>query len=135
MNVQSHSELCRWCEFRRTLVAPVSWKGFVCSAVLPALWVAFFYAFVIHVWFSLGRWPKFGEPVEGILELHLSGVFKLMTGLVLSLYAVPVICLLCLFFRRWRHISLYLICYAAAVGAAFLSISLAPHSFRNWFFD
>lgn len=112
----------------------VTKKGFVWAVALPACWVFSYYAFIVNIRLSLGRWPKFGEALPNwqsvTLPEALTGVLGADTGdrgilprwslafqhdavvnflgaLVGSLYFVSVIFALCLFFRRWRYISIY----------------------------
>jgi hypothetical protein len=123
-------------KFFREMLHATSRRGLVWSIALPACWVVLFYTFVIRVWFANGRWPKFGEKIDGLLiSAHDETVRYLLGALVGSLCFVPVIGLVCLALRRWRQVSVYTITYAAAVGLAACCLMLAPHAFLNWFFD
>ena len=103
---------------------------------LPASWVLLYYAFIAHVWFSLGRWPRFGERLDGwFISFHDETIRYFFGALVASLYVAPFVLIGCLFLRRYRHVSVYSLCYGASVGLASCALFLAPHAFLNWFFD
>ena len=126
----------RWREFFRSLMGSLTRRGFAWAVALPACWVLLYYTFIAHVWFSLGRWPKFGERLDGaLLSFHHEASRYLFGALVGSLYVAPVVLLVCLFLRRWRHVSIYAVCYGGAVGLASCALFLAPHAFLNWLFD
>jgi hypothetical protein len=126
----------KWREFFHSMTGGLTWRGFAWAVTLPASWVLLYYTFIAHVWFSLGRWPQFGENLDGWLVSVHDGIIRYFFGaLVASLYVAPVVLVLCLFLRRHRHVSVYLLCYGAAVGLASCALFLAPHAFLNWFFD
>lgn len=126
----------KWRDFFRSLSGGLTWRGVAWAVALPASWVLLYYAFIAHVWLSLGRWPRFGEHLDGwLLSFHDATIRGLFGALVASLCVVPVVLVLCLFLRRYRHVSIYSLCYGAAVGLASCALSLVPHSFLNWFFD
>jgi hypothetical protein len=126
----------RWREFFRSMTGRLTWRGIAWSVALPASWVLLYYGFIAHIWFSLGRWPRFGEWLDGwLLSLHEETSRYLFGGLAGSLYVVPIVLVICLFLRRWRHVSFYALCYAGAVGLASGALFLAPHAFLNWLFD
>ena len=126
----------RWREFFQSMTGSLTRHGFAWAVALPAVWVLLYYAFIAHVWFSLGRWPRFGEHLDGwLLSVHHETSRYLFGALVGSLYVAPIVLLVCLFMRRWRHVSIYALCYGAAVGLAWCALFMAPHSFLNWLFD
>jgi hypothetical protein len=89
-----------------------------------------------HIWFSLGRWPMFGEQLGGqMLTMHDAAVRYLLGALVGSLYVALVVLVVCLLMPKWRHVSIYTLCYGGAVGVASSALFLAPHAFLNWLFD
>jgi hypothetical protein len=91
---------------------------------------------VAHVRLALGRWPNFGESFNSwALAAHSQTMWYLLRALVVSLYPTPLVLMACLFFPRWRHVSIYALTYAAAFGLAFGAMLLAPGPFLNWFFD
>jgi hypothetical protein len=103
---------------------------------VPIGWLLLFYGFVPCVWLALGHWPAFGQPLSGWPLLLSEKVIRYVAwGLICSLWATPLIFAGCLLLPRWRHVSIYAIAYAAAVGVAFGLMLLAPHPFLNWFFD
>ncbi len=126
----------RWREFFTSMSHPLTRKGFAWSAALPTCWILLYYGLVVHVRLSLGRWPRFGENLTGWpLAFHFRAV-ELLTGpLVCSLCVAAPVAVVCLFLPRWRHVSVYALCYGAGVGIAFGSLFLAPHSFLHWFLD
>jgi hypothetical protein len=126
----------KWREFFASMTQSLTWKGFVWATALPTCWILLFYTFVAHVRLSLGRWPEFGQQLEGWSFAFYDQATRQAAGaLVSSLYVASVILVACLFFRRWRHVSVYAAAYGAAVGIAIGAMFLAPHSFLNWYFD
>jgi len=126
----------RWHEFFESMTGSLTLRGFVWAVALPASWVALYYGFIAHVWLSLGRWPRFGEHVDGwLLSVHDEVIRYLLGALVGSLYFAPIVLITCLLQRRWRHVSVYALCYSAAVGLAWCALILAPQAFLNWLFD
>jgi hypothetical protein len=126
----------KWREFFASMTRSVTWRGLLWATTLPACWLILFYAFVGYVRFSLGRWPEFGQQLEGGSYALLDQVSRFgAQALVSSLFIVPVLLIACLFFRRWRHVSVYAATYAVAVGVAIGVVFLAPHPFMNWYLD
>lgn len=120
----------------RRALAGFDRRGVGWSLLLPAAWLLQYFAFVAHVRLALGRWPSFGENLEGVLlELHQKLCWGGVAALCASLIPVAAVFVVCLFFRRWRPISGYSLVYAAAVGLALAAIHLAPGPFLNWFLD
>jgi hypothetical protein len=114
----------------------LTWRGFAWSAVLPLAWVLLFYALLGHIYWSLGRWPRFGEALrDRFLDVHYQLAWEGGGILIMSLWLTPVVLVLCLTRRRWRPIAAYVVTYAAAVGLAIGGMCLAPHAFLNWWFD
>lgn len=129
---------CRFCWWRALagLRNQLSRRGFLLSALPASLWLALFYGFVLHVRLSLGGWPPFGQVLEDtLLRWHEAAVRHLGMGLLLSLYALPVVMAVLLILPRWRHAVVYLLTHAMAVAAAFGCVFLAPGPFLNWFSD
>jgi hypothetical protein len=133
--LQGQQRPVKWRELFRTLTAPLTRKGLIWSVSLPALWIVLYYAFIARVWFSLGRWPRFGERLDGWLSFHHELNRYFFAALVRSLYLVPIILIAVLSIRKWRHVSVYAVCYAAGVGLSSCALFLAPHAFLNWLFD
>jgi hypothetical protein len=126
----------KWRVFISNMRRPLTWKGFLWATALPGCWLLLFYTFVAHVRILLGRWPEFGEQLEGwSLAFHEEAIQHAVWVLFCSLYVAPVITVACLFFPRWRHMSFYAATYGAAGGMAFGAIFLAPDSFLNWYLD
>jgi len=126
----------KWREFFATLTKPLTRRGFLWATVFPAGLCVLFYLFVLHARLSLGQWPRFGQQLDGwVFGFYDQTVRLVGWALVSSLYFVPLILIGCLFFRRWRHVSVYAAAYGAAVGVAFGAIFLAPQPFLNWFLD
>lgn len=126
----------KWREFFRSMTSGLTRRGFVWAVTLPAFWVLLYHAFIAHVWLSLGHWPKFGERLDNpLISFHDAALRYFFGALVSSLLIAPVILVGCLFLRRYRHVSIYSLCYGAAVGLAVCALFLAPHEFLNWYFD
>jgi len=114
----------------------LGWRGFAWAAALPGLGLLLFYGLVLHTRLALGRWPNFGErlPTQ-ILSLHNTLVWDCYAALFFSLYAVPILIIVSVCFRKTRRFAFYLFAYAMAAILAGALVQLAPHSFLNWFFD
>ena len=126
----------KWREFFGGMTHSLTWKGFAVAAALPGLWLLLFYTFVVQVRLSLGRWPEFGQHLQGWSFAFYDQATRFVAGaLVGSLYLVPVILIAFLFIRRWRHVSVYAAAYGVAVCIAIGAMFLAPHAFLNWYFD
>ncbi len=119
------------CRFFASMTDPLTRKGFTWALGLPVGWILLYYAFVAHVRFSLGRWPHLGEKFAGrALPAHYQVVELLLRTLVESLWVALIVLVGCLFFPRWRHVSVYALCYAVGVGAAFCAWLVSP--FLDW---
>lgn len=133
---QGREQPQRWDEFRHSLTRNLNRRGVVAAVALPAVWIVLYYAFILHVWTALGRWPTFGEHLTGQwLTLHLLVIWKSSGLLVYSLWLVPVVVAGGLLLRRWRHWAIYAACYGASVGLAVGALFLAPGEFLNWLLD
>jgi hypothetical protein len=137
METPSQNQIsCRRCDFLSSLTARLKLKGIAWSVALPFGWLLMFYGLAFHVWFTLGRWPRFGESLEGLLRFHERAVWMLIPLFYFSLYAAGLVFLVCLFLRGWRHRAVYALSYSAAVVLAGVAASfLAPRPFLNWFLD
>jgi hypothetical protein len=125
-----------WRHFFASCGCSLSLKGFLWAVAGPLLWLAIFYALVAHVRLALGRWPKFGESfTDWALSGHSQATWYFAGALVAMLYPAPLVAIGCLFFPPYRHVSIYSLTFAAAVGLAFGTMLLAPGPFLNWFFD
>jgi hypothetical protein len=125
-----------WRAFFATCTKSLSRVGFLCSIALPMTWLGTFYALVVHLRLSLGRWPTFGESFsDWLLSVHSNATWQILGALVASLYPVPIVVVACLFFPRWRQLSIYSLSYSAAVGVSLGAMLLAPGPVLNWFFD
>jgi hypothetical protein len=133
---QGQRESMAWRQFFASCGRSLSRQGFLWAIAFPLVWLVIFYAQVAHVRLALGRWPTFGEPFNGwALTAHCQTTWYFAGALVASLYPTPLVLIGCLFFPRYRHVSIYSLTYAAAVGFAFGTMLLAPKPFLNWFFD
>ena len=82
----------KWREFFRSMTGSFTWRGFAWSVALPASWVLLYYALIAHVWFSLGRWPRFGERLNGwLISFHDEAIRNGFVSLVSSLYVAPIV--------------------------------------------
>lgn len=128
---QRHSLKSR--QFFASMTAPLKRKGFAWVLGLPVGWILLYYAFVAHVRFSLGRWPHLGEKFASrALTAHYQAVELLLGTLMESLWVAAIILVGCLFFPRWRYVSVYALCYGAGVGAVLCAWLVAP--FLDWLF-
>jgi hypothetical protein len=123
-------------KFFASMTESLNCRGFLWAMALPICWLLLFYSFVVHVRFSLGRWPEFGQHLEGWWSAFCyQATWYIAGALLCSLHVAPVVLIACLFFRRWRRVSVYAAAYGAAVGVAIGAMYLAPHPFLNWYFD
>lgn len=128
--------LSRWCGKVAEMKRLLTWKGILWAAALPLCWFLLFHTFVIHVRLSLGQWPVFNQRLEGwALTWHEHAVFWGGAALISPVYAAPVLLVVCLFFARWRHVSVYVVTYGVTAALATGSIYLAPKPFVIWFLD
>lgn len=126
----------RWQDIFSRASTPLTRTGFLWALALPMAWIAIYYAFIAHIWLSLGRWPRFGESLAGrILPWHQSVVMLGLTALVGGACFTPLVLIASAVWRRWRHLSIYALAYGAAVAIAWGSIFLAPSPFLNWLLD
>jgi hypothetical protein len=110
--------------------------GLCVAAALPLSWIVYYWAFILHVRLSLGRWPHFGETLPGsLLAFHQHTLQLWMLGMVWSLCLVALMAFGCLCWRKRRHITGYCLAYAVTVGLAFGALFVAPGPFLNWLFD
>jgi hypothetical protein len=125
-----------WREFFKRPWRALTWKGFLWSLALPLAWIVIYNGLVANIWLGLGRWPRFGERLtDWWLLWHNEAVKYFLAALVGSLYTTAIVFVACLFLRRWRHICIYVVCYAAGVGIAWAALFLAPKPFLNWLLD
>lgn len=133
---QGQCSPAKWHEFFTNFMRSLTWRGFAWAVAVPTAWLLLFYGLVVHVRLNLGGWPRFGQQFDRWpLSFHEKAVWHFGTALAASLWVIPCVLVGCLFFRRWRHVSVYALTYGAAVGVAFGAMFLAPHEFLNWFFD
>jgi hypothetical protein len=133
-----HGQRCpnRWRDFFGSSSRRVSRGGIAWAIAVPTTWVLLYYAFIAHIWFSLGRWPDFGENLQGWFILaHLGVIHYLGGALLVSMFVAPLVLVGTLVLRPFRHIAVYTFCYGATVGLAWCALYLAPHQFLNWLFD
>ena len=122
--------------FFRRLIRSFTWPGMVFCIMPPVCWLLLFYSLVIHVRLSLGRWPAFGEALQGWpLRLHYKVVLWTPFPMVLLLYVAAAVFIVCLFLPKQRHLLIYASGYAVTAWAAAGLALLAPGPFLNWFFD
>ena len=125
-----------WREFLASVTEAINWKGLLWAFGMPMSWLLVFYTYVVHVRISLGKWPYFGQHLEGWSYAIFDKAVRMgAQALVSSLYFLPVFLIGCMFLRRWRFVSAYAIAFGTGMGIAFGAMFLAPHAFLNWFFD
>ena len=106
------------------------------AGIMPFTIIVIFYALVVHVRLSLGRWPQFNETLaNGLLRFHHARTEYLSLGLIVSLYAMGIVTLLSFAFKSLRFLSFSCLIHMVFVGFSLGSFLLAPHPFLNWLFD
>lgn len=111
-------------------------RGVMLAVALPLFWSVLFCGFVGHVWVSLGRWPEFGEHLDGFfLIAHGRLVGSLGFALFLSIFVVPMFMLVGLNYPRFWYVSFYSMCYGGAVGLAWGVLNAVPGDFLGWAID
>ena len=114
----------------------ISRRALFGAGVMPVLTMILFYAFVVHVRLSLGRWPHFGESLTSqALAFHLKTAQYCILGLFFSLYATGIMTLIGFAFKSLRWLSFSCLLHMGFVALSFGSFFLAPHIFLNWLFD
>lgn len=114
----------------------LSKRALMGAGIMPVISIAVFYAFVVHVRLSLGRWPGFNETfTSGWLRFHHALAEYLSLGLMASLYAIGIMTLLSFAFKSLRFLSFSCLIHMVFVGFSLGSFLLAPHPFLNWLFD
>ena len=112
--------------------------GITIAALPGVIMIALFYSLAIHMHHSLGKWPaSIGERgFPPALVTHSAVSFDVFTGLVLSLFVLPIPILTCFLVKRWRRFAVYFAVYGGVVllGIA-LTLFAAPEPFLNWWRD
>ena len=123
-------------EFANAWQFSISKAAFLGAGLIPFSCMVLYYAFVLHIRLSLGRWPHFGETLAGeALKLHHTAAITAYAGCIFSLYVVGIIALLGFAFKRMRWLSFSSLIHMVFAGISFGSLFLAPHQFLNWLFD
>src|SRR4030095_3248298 len=88
--------------------------GITIAALPGVVMLALFYSLALHMHQSLGGWPtSIGERgFPPALILHSAVTVNAFIVLFLSLFALPIPILICLFVERWRRFAVYLAVYA-----------------------
>lgn len=111
-------------------------SGLLGSSLVPLLCFGLFHGFVAHVWFTLQRWPVFGEQLhQPWLQIHFDFLFFGMVAMIFSQIGIGIALLLSIAFSPLRWM-----CFCCATElcfslGTFLTIHLAPRDFLNWLFD
>lgn len=97
-----------------------------------------YYSLAIHMYFSLGQWPKsIGESgFPGGLVVHAN--IQMFYFIVLMLLAICVLPVAALAFRcnvRLRAFSLYCLASSATFFLSFALMQIAPAQFLYWWWD
>jgi hypothetical protein len=90
------------------------------------------------MYLSLGGWPQgIGEAgFSSVLKTHASVATNYMALLiVLTVFAWPIVFLICVVVRRWRALVPYLAIYALSFLASWCLFRLAPSRFLVWWWD
>jgi hypothetical protein len=84
----------QWREFFRTVKGSLTRRGFAWAVALPAVWVLFYYAFIAHVWFSLGRRGLANTSAAGCSRFttRRSGIFFERSSILSSRRSLSFVC-------------------------------------------
>lgn len=108
------------------------------SALPAMLMLVLFYSLAIHMYWSLGGWPKsIGEAgFPGHLLIHVNiTCFYFIILVMVNIFVWPVAFLLCLIIRRWRYSIYYLAVYSLSCYVCLGAMLLAPSQFLYWWWD
>ena len=116
----------------------LSTKGAIFAALPPLVVLVLFYSLAVHMYFSLGQWPKsigYGG-FDAALTLH-GGVqfWCVMVVAAMSFYLWPVATIGSAVIPKARRFLPYLAIFAVAVLACYGLMQLAPEPFLNWWRD
>ncbi len=111
----------------------------VAVSALPAvMMLCLFYSLAVHMHHSLGAWPSSigerGFPAALITHANIAKSFFSILVLI-SIFASPLLFLLCFFVRGWRATLYYLGVYALSCLICFGIMLLAPAQFLYWWWD
>ena len=122
----------------RDLRAGTLSKGFVALAFAPALInLVLIYSLAIHMRYSLGYWPDFGEngfPPALLTHVHVAER-SFICLILATTFAWPIAYALTLLIRSWRRWSVYLDLYFLACLFSVGAVLLAPAPFLDWLMD
>ena len=112
--------------------------GIIVSAAPGLLALGLFYSLAIHMRQSLGAWPtsigERGFPAALITHANIAKSFFSILVLI-SIFASPLLFLLCFFVRGWRATLYYLGVYALSCLICFGIMLLAAAQFLYWWWD
>jgi hypothetical protein len=112
--------------------------GVIVSALPGTVMFGLFCSLALHMYRSLGGWPKgIGElGFSPSLALHAAIATNYCVALVLlSVFLLPVVAIVCAAVPGWRRFLPYLAVYFLAVIACWGVAHLAPEQYLNWWRD
>jgi hypothetical protein len=110
-------------------------KGIIIAALPGLTWLLVLYSLAIHMRLSLGGWPYPGteEGFSRALAVHSDIAVGLFIALFLSLFALPIPILVCLFVERLRRLALYLaFCALVTLLCLIVAEATVPGEFKAW---
>jgi len=113
-------------------------KAWMMVAAPSVIMLGLFYSLAIHMYLTLGAWPKTignqGLPKD--LLQHWDICSEVFGGLFFfTLFILPVIFLITVCSKRCRGLLPYLSVHAISFGICFVLTFLAPSRFLNWWWD
>lgn len=116
----------------------VSRNGLLIATMPGMLLLVLFYSLAIHMLWRLDGWPaSIGERCfPPALVAHAAIAVNFTGLLVVSLLAMPVPILICLFVKRWQRFAAYFSVYAAVtLLCCAMTFFAAPTPFLTWWKD
>jgi hypothetical protein len=112
--------------------------GITISLIPWFLALGLYYSLAIHMYHSLGGWPKSigtrGFSSALLMHNNIHG-FYISNLALFTIFVVPVIIFICLFVPRWRYLVIYLSLQLLGMLVFFLQMFFAPDGYTNWWLD
>jgi hypothetical protein len=116
----------------------VSRPGIIVAGLPGLLMLALFYSLVLHMYHSLGGWPRgigeYGFSPSLLAHANVT-VYSFGVLILLGIFIWPLAILLCAVVPRWRRVIPYLALYAAVFLICWGLMQLAPEQFLYWWRD
>lgn len=114
------------------------WKVILVTAFMPVASVGLYYSLAVHMFWSLGGWPKsigqHGFPRALSAHADLAGG-TFAVSVFCAVFFLPVAFLVCAVVPRLQPGLRYLGIYALACVAAIGAMAAAPEPFLDWWLD